>query len=206
MPNELEMLGPLGNGTNALRAYEPTMREKLSYWLNQTFFGDDREGQEKANKVLSLLDFTPFGALDAAYNVGRQGAEGNWFGAGMNLAMAGLPIKGFRAGHPRSKYDSTFYATERRGAEPYASPEFPIQEHELRPEKMLDTHNPEHRQIYEQFMAETGHPARYGSSSRPFWTAERDLWEWLDAKGYDFDAVMFDENTNVPSIAVRNKK
>jgi hypothetical protein len=102
-----------------LSPYTPTLREKAGNWLNQTFYGDSREGQEKARKLLGVLDYTPFGALDAAYNVGRQGASGNFMGAGANLAMAAIPplrktnrIPLFRGEYSGNK-GGNFYSTDR---------------------------------------------------------------------------------------------
>jgi hypothetical protein len=110
-------------------------------------------------------------------------------------------VKVFRAGakegRTAAKGGPTFYSATAKGAEPYGTPS----EYTINPQSVFDTRNIEHRRLYDRFLEETGHPARYGGN-HPFWTAETDLKKWLDAKGHNFDAIMFGENTGVPSYAV----
>jgi hypothetical protein len=84
MPNEL------------LKSYQPSLRERAANALNQYWYGDDRAGQDKANALLNVLDYTPVGAGFALHEAGRQGAQGNALGAGVNLAMAAAPGPNFR--------------------------------------------------------------------------------------------------------------
>jgi hypothetical protein len=124
----------------------------------------------------------------------------------MGFAPAGVTV--FRAGAPRGMTADaggpTFYATEKRGAEPF-SRNGPVKEYDISPKNVLDTQLIKNREIYEQFRKETGNPAGYGQSARPYWTAEHDFKKWLDAKGHKFDAVMFDEPTGVASYAIYGK-
>lgn len=76
-----------------LSSYTPTLSEKFSNYLNSTFYGDSREGQDRANKVVNWVEnmVPPVAAADMVYSSGREGAKGNYVGAGLNLAMLGLP-------------------------------------------------------------------------------------------------------------------
>lgn len=81
-----------------LRAYTPTLRERITYGLNRMFFGDSREGQDKARVLTDALDLTPVGLAMGAYDVGREAASGN---AGTAAVLAGLlaapvPAKGLK--------------------------------------------------------------------------------------------------------------
>lgn len=86
-----------------LSTYTPTLREKVANYLNSTFYGDSREGQGRADKVVNWVEtmVPPAAAADMVYSAGREGAKGNYVGAGLNLAMMGLPAarKGMQAWH-----------------------------------------------------------------------------------------------------------
>lgn len=113
------------------------------------------------------------------------------------------PFTVFRAGDEAGRGGATFYALDRRGAEPYATGSGqPIKEYAVAPSNILDTKRPDHRALYEQFMKDTGHPGRYGRNAYPYWTAEQDFRSWLASKGHKFDAMLVDENTGHPSIAM----
>lgn len=100
---------PIPDWVNALgkaqtvSSYTPTLSEKFSNYLNSTFYGDSREGQDRANKVVNWAAtmVPPVAAADQLYSAGRQGASGNYVGAGVNLAMAAIPAarKGLDAWH-----------------------------------------------------------------------------------------------------------
>jgi GNAT superfamily N-acetyltransferase len=97
----------------------------------------------------------------------------------------------------------TFYSTERKGSVPYANGKpSVIRAETINPRAIFDTRNLEHRALYNRFLKEGNHPFGHGRTGRPFWTAEPDLKAWLDSQGYNFDAIMFDENTDIPSIAM----
>jgi len=122
------------------------------------------------------------------------------------MGMTG-PVKVFRAGNQQgltaNSGGPTFYSTQLEGALPYArGNKANIVEETINPKNVFDAKKIEHRNIYEEFLKEGNHPFGYGKTARPFWTAEYSLRPWLKKKGYDFDAVMFDENTGIPSYAV----
>ena len=134
--------------------------------------------------------------------------------AGDNLAAPRtLPaefggIKVFRAGAEKGmtadKGGPTFYAASKEGAEPFLR-NGPIREVEIDPKKVLDASRGEGIKVFQQFLKETNHPGGYGQTARPYWTTEYDLRNWLQKKGYEYDAIMFDEPTGVPSYAVYSK-
>lgn len=85
-----------------LKSHTPSARQRITNWMNQNMFGDTRQGQGKAERLMGVMDYTPLGVGTAMYDAGRAGAEGNMLGAGLNLAMAGVPgpaKKGIRAFH-----------------------------------------------------------------------------------------------------------
>jgi len=89
---------PSGSLTN----YTPTLREKATDWLRTKLFSDDRAGQGRAEKVMDVAQFTPFGFGMDIYDAGREGAQGNYGAAALTLGMAGVPgpsPKGIRAYH-----------------------------------------------------------------------------------------------------------
>jgi hypothetical protein len=164
---------------------------------------------DSANRQRGLLD-TAFPDKQRPFKVADQQALealiANTMNGPMGFAPAGVTV--FRAGAPRGMTADaggpTFYATEKRGAEPF-SRNSPVKEYDISPKNVLDTQLIKNREIYEQFRKETGNPAGYGQSARPYWTAEHDFKKWLDAKGHKFDAVMFDEPTGVASYAIYGK-
>lgn len=91
----------LGDG-GTLSNYQPTLRERGTDFLRGLLFTDDREGQQQAERLSNVLEFTPYGAATAAYDVGRAGGQGDIGTAATMMAMAGLPgpsPKGFKAYH-----------------------------------------------------------------------------------------------------------
>lgn len=94
MPGALDRYGAGSSALSepTLRSYTPTLRERLSYWLNQNFLGDSRQGQERANVLASALDFTPVGLATGMYDAGRSLGEGNVLAGIATAALAGLPI------------------------------------------------------------------------------------------------------------------
>ncbi len=122
-------------------------------------------------------------------------------------AIPGIPsaraMKLFRAGDI-NKTGPTFFSTTEAGTAPYAAGGRKVGQYSVSPSSAFDTGNIEHRSLYEQFIKETGSPAGYGGKY-PFWTAEPDLKKWLGQKGLKFDAIIFGENTGIPSVAVYNR-
>jgi hypothetical protein len=87
-----------------LTAYTPTLREKAADWLRQKLFTDDREGQDKANRLVNVGEtmLPPFGFATMAYDAGRAGGQGDYLTAGALGAMAVLPggsKRGIKAYH-----------------------------------------------------------------------------------------------------------
>jgi hypothetical protein len=75
-----------------LKSYTPTLREKLAYALQSGLgMSDDREGVRKAKMLATALEFSPVGLATAADDVTRSATRGDYVGAGIGLAMAGLP-------------------------------------------------------------------------------------------------------------------
>jgi hypothetical protein len=170
-------------------------------------FASDRSAL--LNGLASTLAFVPgvgdLAGLAADADMYATDPSSRTLGNGL-LSLAalvpGIPgVKVFRAGakegRTAAKGGPTFYSTTAKGAEPYGTPS----EYTINPGSVFDTTNIEHRRLYDRFLEETGNPARYGGNY-PFWTAETDLKKWLDAKGHNFDAIMFGENTGIPSYAV----
>ena len=97
-----------------LTSYTPTLRERMVDALRRNLFSDDRTGQQRAERVMGLADLTPAGLAPMAYDIGREGAQGNYAGAGLNLAMAIAPmpktiknLKGSRIEPPREFFRGT---------------------------------------------------------------------------------------------------
>lgn len=121
-------------------------------------------------------------------------------------ALGGITVyrAGGKYGLTADRGGPTFYATQQKGAEPF-SRYGPVREVEINPKKVLDTSIIKMKKIYDDFLKETNHPAGYGKTMRPYWTSEPDFREWLKKNGHDYDAIMFDEPTGIPSIAVYGK-
>jgi hypothetical protein len=90
--------------SGALTAYTPTLRERATDWVRTKLFSDDREGQQRAGRVMDVAGVTPFGFGVDAYDIGREVLpslqRGEYKDAGTALAMAlfpGAKIKGFHA-------------------------------------------------------------------------------------------------------------
>jgi hypothetical protein len=90
---------------SVLSAGRRTPRQAVTDWIRRGLFSDDREGQVKAERVMSYLDQTPVGAgLFAADVIAEEGARG----APLAVAIAGLPppirnkIRALRGSLPKS--------------------------------------------------------------------------------------------------------
>ena len=100
--------GLLGDGA-VMSSYTPTLREKVNYWLAENWYGDTREGVDKASKLSNVLEtVTPYGLATMGYDAGRALGGGRPVEAGLlaGLAMAPLPAaaekkaaQGIRAYH-----------------------------------------------------------------------------------------------------------
>lgn len=99
--------------SGTLSSYKPTLHERMADLINRTFYGDNREGGRRADKIMNILDFTPVGAATAMYDAGRSAGSGDYLGAGINTAMAiapgpNLKPKGIRAFHGSPKNFDAF--------------------------------------------------------------------------------------------------
>jgi hypothetical protein len=101
-----------------LKSHTPSARQRITNWMNQNMFGDTRQGQGKAERLMGVMDYTPLGVGTAAYDVGHSAASGDWLGAGLNLAMAAAPgpsmkkIPIFRGEYSGNK-GGNFYSSDR---------------------------------------------------------------------------------------------
>jgi hypothetical protein len=87
-----------------ISSYNPSLREKMVYALQGGLgLSDDREGVRKARMLANALEMTPVGLATGLEDVQQAAGRGDYIGAGINLAMAGLPgppiKKGIRAFH-----------------------------------------------------------------------------------------------------------
>ena len=74
-----------------LSSYTPTLRERLVSLAARKWYGDTREGYQKANRLMEIADFTPIGVATGMYDAGRELGKGN-VGTGVAMtALAGLP-------------------------------------------------------------------------------------------------------------------
>lgn len=79
----------LSQGT--ISNYDPSWRDKAAYWLAQNWYGDNREGVQKANRLMNVADVTPVGIPLALDDAARSFGHGNYAGGAVTLAMAGIP-------------------------------------------------------------------------------------------------------------------
>ena len=91
-----------------LESYLPTSRDRLLYALAR-FYGGDAKGEKgsaRANETMNFLDWTPVGALNDSYDVGRMIGEGQFGNAALAETLAILPghseylVKKIRQGLP----------------------------------------------------------------------------------------------------------
>ena len=90
----------LGSGT--MQSYVPDQLDSLSYWMAATFYGDNREGVAKAQKLLNFGEMTPL-AIGAAPFHGADSiqrlSEGRYAEAGIAAtnALLSTPIPALAA-------------------------------------------------------------------------------------------------------------
>lgn len=89
----------LGDG-GSLTNYTPTLRERVSDGIRRALFTDDRAGQQRAEKVSDVLDFTPVGMATGMYDAGREAGQGNLATGGLMMGMAMVPGAHLRHGSP----------------------------------------------------------------------------------------------------------
>jgi hypothetical protein len=79
------------NGQGTLRSYRPNSREQMIDFINRSFYGDDREGYQRAERIMNGLDWTPVGTLNASYDTTRAISEGRFNDALISSGLAFLP-------------------------------------------------------------------------------------------------------------------
>jgi hypothetical protein len=70
-------IGGIGSAQNYVR----TPRQKLVDYLDETFYGDSREGQARAENIVKYLDVSPLAVPNAAYDTTRAVGEGRYLDA-----------------------------------------------------------------------------------------------------------------------------
>lgn len=125
------------------------------------------------------------------------------------LLQSAKPMTVYRAGAEEGMTAKsggpTFYSLNETGTKPFEKGGYKTKEYNISPNKIIDASRGEGIKIYKDFLKETNNPAGYGNTHRPYWTAENDFREWLNSKNIKFDAIMFDEPTGIPSIAIYKK-
>lgn len=79
------------NGKGSLSSYQPNSREQMIDFMNRSSYGDNREGYERAERIMNGLDWTPVATLNASYDTGRALAEGRFKDAAISSGLAFLP-------------------------------------------------------------------------------------------------------------------
>jgi hypothetical protein len=79
-----------------LKSHTPSARQRITNWMNQNMFGDTRQGQGKAERLMGVMDYTPLGVGTAAYDAGHAAASGNPVGAGLNMLAIVPPVAALR--------------------------------------------------------------------------------------------------------------
>lgn len=186
-------------------------RNKPEFQMKENTLQGILDGAAMATSPIPILgDLLGLGAdANGFYN---EPESRNWLNYGL-AALGLLPfvpsgVKVYRAGgefgRSADKGGPTFFSTKKEGAKPFANG-YEISEKTINPNNVFDTQLMENKKIYEKFLEETGHPGRYGNTARPYWTVEHDLRQWLEKNNHKFDAIMFDEPSNIPSYAVYDK-
>ena len=78
----------------AFSSRKPTSRERMSDFINETFYGGGgvgSEGTKYADRLTNLLDLTPVGMLNQAYDTGRALGEGRFKDAAISSGLTLLP-------------------------------------------------------------------------------------------------------------------
>lgn len=202
------------NDSGDLITYIDWSAEGGDVWIRMIETKDRFKRQGYASKLLdSLKEYFPNKQI--VFSSTTEEGEGLRKAYGIKLDESVESKNGilvFRGGVYGNKFGltskdggATFFSSKLAGALPYAeNNKDDVSAYMIYPKTVFDTLYKKYSDIYDQFLKETDHPARYGKTHRPFWTVEHDLVKWLDKNGYEYDAIMFDENTGIPSYAVYN--
>lgn len=76
---------------SVMSTYEPTFREVTTDWMRGLLFSDDREGQQQAERLSNVLEFSPYGVATALDDIREALGQGDYATAGTMMAMAAIP-------------------------------------------------------------------------------------------------------------------
>ena len=136
----------------------------------------------------------------------------NWFGESKVVDQSGFPQVMYRGSQhenaaPYMQNGMIFLSPSRDFAGKYASGENgKVFDLYAKAEQPFDASRGEGYQLWKEFDKEHPEYRAVGTSrgALPFWTAERALKEWLDARGVQYDGIYFGENDGSYSLAVKS--
>jgi len=79
-----------------MSSYEPSPMEKINSLLSRNWFGDNREGYQKAERLTNVAQTLapPLAIANGMYDAGRSAGAGNLAAAGIGMGMAMAPVPG----------------------------------------------------------------------------------------------------------------
>lgn len=93
-PRSYEEKYPFSRG-EVRAAPAPTLRDAVAWWLADVWYGNDREGMQKAHRATNWLEAaTPLGLATAADDVREPAMRGDYADAALAAALAFPPVKG----------------------------------------------------------------------------------------------------------------
>lgn len=91
----------------------PSLRERQTQFLSNMLFSDDREGQRKAERLVSVADMTPLGLPAMAYDLGQGVSRGDPLSLGAGAAAAALHLPALRAASGQRRGLKEFFSDTR---------------------------------------------------------------------------------------------
>lgn len=203
--------GLLTQGLNYIDQQKQALAARLGLLMNnpQEFAAQlGSEARQRAGVGLLGEPKTAQEMASGAWINSPYGQQAMQAGSGFAGTVIGKPIqemKVFRAGAEEGltakSGGPTFFSLDIKGTEPFSKTSA-AKEYSISPKNIIDASKGEGIKLYKDFIKETNSPAGYGNTARPYWTSEYDFRNWLREKKIPFDAIMFDEPTGVPSIAI----
>lgn len=208
--------GPQPIVTGELRSYTPTFRERIVDALNRNLFGDNREGNQKAEFLTKLGEMSPLGAATSAYDAGRAGTEGNYGAAGLNLLAAipgfhGSPLhdlKIVKASPPTRQFDNAtsalgaYFSPNLGGARRYAGDTGKIYQANVPIERPYEMPWKEFDYFQSPHKLADGSPAQdWGARADELKQEAAALRQRLQQQGYDGVVVRGGRNNDIKEIA-----
>jgi hypothetical protein len=74
-----------------LESYQPNSRDRMIGAMADFLYGGGKEGYRRADNTMNILDWTPIGTLNDAYDAGRAIGEGRWGDAALTAGLGILP-------------------------------------------------------------------------------------------------------------------